>query len=863
MSSERWSEIERVFVAALEKGPNSRATFLDESCKDDPELRREVDSLLASHNEATGLLETPAFAFAGGLFGSIADAEEGSRIGRYKLQRRIDEGGMGVVFLATRDDDQYQKQVAVKLIKQGFDTENIRRRFRHERQILANLDHPNIARLLDGGTSESGRPYLVMEFVEGEPITKYCEARQIPLTERLQLFLKVCAAVHFAHQNLVIHRDIKPGNVLVAETGEPKLLDFGIAKLLDADEQSTNEHTVTLMRVMTPDYASPEQVRGEQVTTATDVYSLGVLLYELLSGERPYKLKNRGAEELARIICDSEPEKPSTAIVKAGSGSQLKESSSEANSRSDIQNVYSAKLLRGDLDNIVLMAMRKEAERRYSSVAQFMDDVKRHLAGLPVIARQDTVRYRASKFVQRNKVGVAAACLVVVTLIGGIFATLWQSRIASRRAMEASTQRDQARIEREKAERVNEFLQAMLSSADPMKGGSNVKVSDLLIDAERRADVDLASEPEMQAAVRRTIGNTYVGLGLLSDGERSLRLALDAHQRLFGNEHQETARTLYDLGQLMRAKGDFDQAEKTFGEALAIQRRVAPQGDLNTATTLCFVGVLLFQRGKTDESEAPTREALTMTRRLVGENHTNVPISLNQLGLVEEYRGQLADAENYYRQAIQGFHALGTRSAPEALVKMNLATNLTNQKKYTEADDSFRDAIRTSTDLYGADHYNVAIVMTHYGRMWFLQGNYARSEQILNEALSIMRKSLPPGHPESAQTLVTLGIVLTRANKALQAESYLREALDIRLRVLPKGHWTTANVKSILGECLTVQDKFAQAEPLLKEGYEEIKAALGEKHPRTTEALTRLPQLYDAWNKPQFAAQYRALLNVR
>jgi len=630
--------------------------------------------------------------------------------------------------------------------------------------------------------------------------------------------------------------------------------------LLDQDELATNEHTVTMMRVMTPDYASPEQVRGEQVTTATDIYSLGVLLYELLSGERPYKLKNRRAEEFARIICDSEPEKPSTAIVKAESASQLKEPSAKANTRSVLHSIHNAKLLRGDLDNIVLMAMRKEPVRRYSSVAQFMDDINRHLVGLPVIARQDTVRYRASKFVQRNKVGVAAACLIAVTLMGGVVATLWQSRIASRQAREAAAQRDQARIERAKAERVNEFLQAMLSSADPMKRGSNVKVADLLTEAERRADVDLASQPEMQAEIRRTIGNTYVGLGLLSEGERSLRLALDAHQRLFGMEHQETAKTIYDLGQLMRAKGDFDQAEKSFSEALAIQRRVAPQGDLNTATTLCFLGVVLFQHGKTDESEAPTRESLTITRALVSDNHTNVPISLNQLGLVEEYRGHAADAENYFRQSIQGFRKIGTRSAAEALVKMNLATNLTNQKKYVEADESFRDAIRTSTDLYGADHYNVAIVMTHYGRMYFLQGDYARAEQILNEALSIMRKSLPLGHPESAQTLVTLGIVLTRANKPLQAEAYLREALEIRTRVLPRGHWTTANVKSSLGECLVMQKKYAQAEPLLKEGYEEIKTALGEKHPRTIEALTRLPQLYDAWKKPALAAQYRALL---
>jgi eukaryotic-like serine/threonine-protein kinase len=858
MSSERWARIEDVFVAALEKSPDSRPTFLDSSCEGDPQLRQEVDSLLASHYEASGLLETPAFAFAGGLLGSAAPRDEGLRIGPYKLVRQIDEGGMGAVFLATRDDDQYQQQVAVKLIKHGFDNENIRRRFRHERQILANLDHSNIARLLDGGTTSDGRPYLVMEFVEGERITKYCEA--LSLTARLQLFIKVCAAVHFAHQNLVIHRDIKPGNVLVTDSGEPKLLDFGIAKLLDQHGLETSEHTVTLLRVMTPDYASPEQFRGEQVTTATDVYSLGVLLYELLCGERPYKLKNRSAEDLARIVCDSEPEKPSAVRISDFELriANLKGPEFSGNTRNSQFPIRNSKFLRGDLDNIVLMAMRKEPERRYASVAQFSEDIRRHLAGLPVIARQDTVRYRASKFVRRNKVAAAAACLLALTLLGGIVATLWQSRIAGRQAHEAAAQRDQARIERAKAERVNEFLQSMLSSADPMKKGSNVKAADLLSDAERRADLDLASEPELQAEVRRTIGNTYVGLGLLTEGERALRLALEAHLRIFGPEHPDTAKTLFDLGQLMRAKGDFDQAEKLFEQALAIQRKVAPQGDLSTANTLCMLGVVHFQHGATDQGEASTRESISLTRKLAGNNHINVAISLNQLGLTEEYRGRLAAAEDYYRQSIEAFRAIGTHSALEAIVKMNFATNLTMQNKYDEAEASFQDALRTSSDLFGATHSNVAIVMTHYGRMFFLKGDYPKAEQILTNAVAIQRKALPAGHPESAQTLVTLGIVLTRAHKAVQGEPYLREALAIRLKALPAGHWTTANVKSMLGECLTEQKRFTQAEPLLKDGYEEIKAALGEKHPRTIEALIRLPQLYDAWHKPQLAAQYRA-----
>ncbi len=854
MTPEQYQRLKAVYAAALEVDTDQRAAAVAAACAGDDDLLNEARTLFAFHDRAEVFIERSAFAVGAHLLTKYDNYSLSERlVGHYRLIKELGHGGMGAVFLAARADDQFRKEVAIKIVKRGLDSEETRRRFRHERQILAGLDHPNIARLLDGGATEEGLPYLVMDYVEGLPINQYCDSHSLSTTARLQLFRLVCAAVHYAHQRLVIHRDIKPGNILVTEEGTAKLLDFGIAKLLDPQLAETIGHTATEIRLMTPEYASPEQVRGEEITTTTDVYSLGVLLYEILTGHRPYRVNSRRPDEIARAICEQDPERPSLVVSRDARSSGAHEGSQTKKPFNRSHNDEPAGLKRrlsGDLDNIVLKAMQKEPHRRYVSVEQFSEDIRRHLDGLPVLARKDTISYRTLKFVRRHKLGVAAALLVLLTVLAGILATARQARVAAR-------ERDQARLEKAKAERVNAFLQEMLSSADPQKQGSSVKAVDLLADAALRAEIDLSKQPETLAEVRRTIGNTYVGLGLFSQGEPLLRQALESHQQLFGMEHPDTAKTLHDLAELMRGKGEFAEAENLFQQALAIQRRLAPAGDLATATTLRNLGAVLLQHGKTSESEAPAREALAMTRRLVGNNHLNVAIALSLLGLVDEYRGNLSEAEKLYRESIDVFRQLGHAKALQTLVMMNLATNLTSQKKFDEADGIFRSAIELSTELFGAEHHNVAIVMTHYGRMYFLKADYRRAEEILRTALQIERKVLPAGHSESAQTLVTLGIVLTKNGKAKEGEEYLREALVIRQQALPKGHWTTANVTSMLGECLTVQGRYAEAEPLLLAGYEEIKAALGEKHPRTLEARERLPKLYEAWGKAEEGEKFQ------
>ena len=439
MTAEQWQEVKAKLQAILELEPAQRPAYLDNLA---PELRAELESLLVSHAEMPSDFLSMRPAPACGEE-TIRDSLIGRRLGPYKIVARIGHGGMGEVYAAFRADDQYRKQVAIKVVRDGRESGFVLSRFKTERQILASLEHPNIARLLDGGTTAGGLPYLVMELVRGESIMDYSNQRELDTRARLQLFLDVCSAVHFAHQRLIIHRDLKPSNIFVTEDGAPKLLDFGIAKILDpGDNPSQFEPTLTMFSVLTPGYASPEQIKGEPVTTATDVYSLGVVLYELLTGESPYRVANRTPQELARAVCDYEPKKPSSVVHKEAAGENRVADTNEGDEIRSAQKSAAEKIarqLRGDVDSIVLMALRKEPQRRYVSVEQFAQDIRRHLANLPVVARKDTASYLASKFVLRHKVGVAATLAVALALITALAVTIHETRIA--RAERAQAQR--------------------------------------------------------------------------------------------------------------------------------------------------------------------------------------------------------------------------------------------------------------------------------------------------------------------------------------------------------------------------------------------------------------------------------------
>jgi eukaryotic-like serine/threonine-protein kinase len=483
MSTERWQQLEDLFHAALDRAPADREAFVVGACGGDAGLRQEVERLLHADEQASRFV---AQAAADVQRVAATVPADGRQIGAYRIVRELGRGGMGTVYLGERADAQFQMRVAIKVIKRGMDTDAVLQRFRHERQILAGLEHSNIARLLDGGTTGEGVPYFVMEYVDGQPIDEYCRAHRLPIGERLELFRQVCAAVAYAHQNLVVHRDIKPTNILVTSERVPKLLDFGIAKLLAADGGDITVATEFGRHAMTPQYASPEQLRGERVTTVSDVYALGVLLYELLTGSRPYEVTHKSPDDIPQIVADTEVVKPSAMAAR----------------RDDHG---TSRRLRGDLDTIVITAMRKDPAERYASVALFAEDVGRHIEGLPVVARGDSWTYRTGRFVRRRKLGVAAAAAIVITLIGGVIATSWQARVATAERARAERRFNDVR------KLANSVLFDYHDAIEELPGATPVRER-LVTDALTYLD-SLAAEASGDPALQRELAAAYDRVG--------------------------------------------------------------------------------------------------------------------------------------------------------------------------------------------------------------------------------------------------------------------------------------------------------------------------------------------------------------
>jgi eukaryotic-like serine/threonine-protein kinase len=518
MIPERWDEIKGKLHAALELEPEQRAMYLNEVAAADPELRNELESLIASHNQAgEDFLDSPV-SQSHLLWGAEKSAEKnssplrGNRIGPYEIVEEIGLGGMGTVYRAFRADDHYHKEVAIKLVNTGRDSGFVLNRFRNERQILASLDHPNIARLLDGGSTEEGTPYFVMEFIDGQPVNAYCDRHQLTIQARLQLFLQVCSAVQYAHQHLIVHRDIKPGNILVNAEGIPKLLDFGIAKILDVEAVTGKfAPTLTVFRAMTPAYASPEQIEEKPITTASDVYSLGVVLYELLTGCHPFRREESSPQQIAAAVCESAPEKPSTVLRRMESKTPNLQIDARRR-RAFADSSQRSKKLRGDLDNIIFMAMRKEPQRRYASVEQFAEDIRRHLENRAVIARKDTAGYRASKFIRRHKAGVSATAAVVVILIATLIVTIREARIA---AQQASLAREQhARAEkrfRDVRELANSLIFEIHDSIQNLPGATQPRK--LLVDRALKYLDSLSQEASDDPGLQRELASAYERLG--------------------------------------------------------------------------------------------------------------------------------------------------------------------------------------------------------------------------------------------------------------------------------------------------------------------------------------------------------------
>jgi len=786
MDAELFRRTDELFAAALERPAGDRERFLAEACGEDAALRAAVERLLAADSQAEAFLATPAMiemAELGARAAEEEDAAAGLRLGPYTLLRRLGQGGMGTVYLATRDDGVYDRQVAVKLLRWTFDDGDLRHRFLAERQILARLEHPHIARLYDGGTTPGGQPYLVLEHVEGLALDVYCDTHHLTVEARISLFRKVCSAVQHAHRNLLVHRDLKPANVLVTAEGEPKLLDFGIAKQLASDLE-TDAVTRTGLRVMTPSYASPEQMRGEAVTTASDVYSLGVLLYELLTGRSPYRAAGDTAPfALERAVLEETPEKPSDA---AGRGT-----AEEVEAAARARGCRPAELrrrLRGDLDNILLMALRKEPARRYGSAAELEEDLERFLLQRPVRARRDSVGYRAGLFVRRHRWAVAAGVLVALLTTGLVAGLIVQSVRAAR--------------EGDKARRALAFLVDVFKQSDPYQtGGERVAPQQILAQGAARVERELAGQPEVQAALMDAIGQVYLGLGLPGRAEPLLEGAL-ARRRAAGTDPLEEAASVQSLADLHQYRSVFPRAAELYEEALRIERRHLGGDDPAMAATLTRLAKVRAEMQRFDEAESLHRQALAIHRR----------------------------------RGVAG-------AADAANVLVDLADLAVRRARYASAETLFTEALAIQRRVLGPRHPSVAKTLVRWAFLWQEKGEPARGEPLLREALAIQRASLEPGHPDLVDTLDRLGENQFHQGHLDAAEELNRESLKLLRARLGNGHARVADALNNLGSIVYGLLRFDEAGRIHEEALAIRLRLYGERHADVAESLLQIGQV--------------------
>ncbi len=825
LDPERWRRADALFARALEREGEKRSRFLDEECRGDPGLRRLVEELLENDAAAGDFLESPALAPAAAFEDGPAPrrAAPGDVIGPYRIERELAQGGMGSVYLAYRADDAYQRQVAIKLLDRA--SEALVRRFRSERQILASLDHPHVARLFEGGETPDGRPYLVMEYVDGEPIDDYCDRHSLPVEERLALFARVCSAVHYAHQNLIVHRDVKPSNVLVNAGGEPRLLDFGIAKLLDpASFPLTLDRTATGVRPMTPDYASPEQVRGETITTASDVYSLGVLLYKLLTGRLPHRLTDLSLREVERVLSDETPAKMSAAALRA-----------EGAPATGLRAQALARRLTGDLDNIVAMALRREPGRRYGSVELLARDLENHLAGRPVTARRDTFGYRANVFLRRNKVAAAAAAAIFALIVAFAVSSV-------RQAAETARQRDRAELERDKAKQVSAFLVDLFREVDPWEApGSDLTVREVLDRGAVKIKSELEDSPEVRATLQEAIGTVYTHLGLHDQAAPHLETALETLRAQLGEHHIELAAVSAKLATVYRRRPDYDAAERLYLRALEILE-AASLGDHPDAGEIHRSLTIQYRvQGRFAEAQDHGERSLEIMEEALGPDHSEVGGTLAELAGIAYRQSEWKTAADFMERALDvHLKAAGENNLRAAAFFGNLGLLRQTAGDLDEAQRLLEKSLALHEQLLVEPHQKIANVLVMLANLARDQQQDELAEGHLRRALGLYERTIGAEHDLVAGCLYPLGMAVFRLGRADEAVPLLERALEIRRKVLGADHhWVALSLRG-LGEVLAGQGRHAEAERHYLQAME-----IWERHPRQ-EGTQGVPEAYAA-----------------
>ena len=922
-----------VFSVARRLAAGQRAVFLEEACAGDAGLRQRVEELLQAGEDAGDFLEdsaqgVAAFTLGANLPGSGAAAEfasapaekSGDRIGRYKLLEQIGEGGCGVVYMAEQESP-VRRKVALKVIKLGMDTKHVIARFEAERQALALMDHPNIAKVLDAGATTNGRPYFVMELVRGTKITEYCDANHFSARQRLDLFVQVCRAVQHAHQKGIIHRDLKPSNILVTlHDGEPtpKVIDFGIAKATGG--LRLTEHTVFTafeQFLGTPAYMSPEQAQltSQDIDTRSDIYSLGVLLYELLTGKTPFETKSlmqQGLDEMLRTIREKEPVRPSTRLATLLHA----ELTTTARQR-QTEPPKLVQLVRGDLDWIVMKCLEKNPTRRYATANGLAVDLQRHLNNEVVVARPPSNLYRVQRFVGRNKLIMASVCGVIAALLIGLGCSTWllfEEKVARRRAIAAEHAAEQAQAgaqtEAAKNLQVARFLKDILESvgASIALGRDTEKLRDVLDRTAGRVGQDLTHQPEVEAELRSIMGSTYLKLresekaeamerealrlrrsvfgetnklvaesltrlaralvnagrtNNLSEAEHLARRALAVWQQLPERQPIDEALSLYVLGSALQRQRKWNEAEQAHREALEIRRRELHEHP-DVASSLHNLAGVLRGLGRRDEAEVLLREGLAMNQKLLGRDHPDVLTFLNSLSGLLNAGGKSAEAEPLAREALALRRELfGNEHILVARAIANLASVLGSVGKPAEAEPLFHEALAMRRKLQGSESLDVAWSLASLTSFLSKQDRWAEAEPHLRELLSIRRKLFGNENPQVDDAIHLLALALARQGKFAEAEPLARECLVAREKRIPD-HWQTFTTRSLLGAVLLGQGKHTEAERLLLEAWRGMERHAARK-PEGGEANRRetaqhLAQLYEATGQSTQAAEWKEKL---
>jgi eukaryotic-like serine/threonine-protein kinase len=853
---QNWEKIKALFQEALELGSSARSAFLADKCGD-PEIRTEVERLLAEHTEASGFLSTPVF-YDLPLGGDVPPEEHrefphggsleptttidmcettATVIGRYHLLQKIGEGGMGEVWQAEQKEPM-RRRVALKLIRTGLNTHEAMARFESERQALAMMEHPTIAKVFDAGATLQGAPYFVMEYVAGIPITDYCDKHRLSTSERLELFAHVCEGVQHAHQKAIIHRDLKPSNILVTEVDGkpvPKIIDFGLAKAMAQKLTADTIFTRVGALIGTPEYMSPEQASsaGEDIDTRTDVYSLGIIFYELLAGVPPIDSRKIAFEEFLRRLREEDPPKPSTRF-----STQDPATSTEVARKRQTEPQALAKQLRGELDSIALKALEKERPRRYASASEFAADIKRYLNHEAVLAVAPSLGYRVRKFARRYRVALATAGTVVLVLAVAAVVSIRQSIRANR---EAALATQEAAV----AEAVNDFLQndllaqagASAQSGPTTKPDPDLKVRTALDRAAERIEGKFAKQPEVEASIRDTMGQAYTDLGLYPEARKQLERAMELRRQVLGAEDARTLKSIVRIGSVALLQGRYAEAEALESHAWEAQHRTLGPEHPDTLTSMNHLAAVYTSEGKYAQAEALYTRTLEIQKRVLGPEHPDTLLSMSKLAWVYGDEGKYPQAEALDVQTLEIQKRVLGPEHPDTLTSMNnLAWVYLTEGKYRQAEVLLSQTVEIRKQILGPEHSSTLTSMTSLANVYRIEGKYAQAEVLLSQTLEIQKRVLGPEHPNTLSSMSNLALACENQGNYVRAEGLDVQTLEIRKRVLGPEHPDTLESMNNLANVYVHEAKYAESEALYTQTLEIQKRRLGPEHPYT--ALT-------------------------